>query len=94
MEVTISIPDDLAKEFGNDLEELRQRLHLELAVQSYRDGLASFGRAAELAGLPQRDFEQVLAERKVDRNYNADDLRADLEFARTGIPGKSAQTST
>lgn len=55
---------------------------VEYAVDRYRDGEVSLGRAAELADLSSWRFLDVLAERGVEVNYAEADLAADLAAVR------------
>ncbi len=51
-----------------------------LAVELYREGKFSLGKARELAGLATKwEMIQLLNERGIDLNYSADDSRSDLE---------------
>ena len=89
MRVELSVPNELAEVLTAEGRPLDRQIALDLAVAYYERGLISVGKAAELAGLSRMELERVLGERRVVRNYNEHDLRADLEFARTGIPGGS-----
>jgi predicted HTH domain antitoxin len=82
--VTISIPDDLGAVLAGTAEQLEARVQADLAVQYYQQGLVSMGRAAEMSGLPRGEFERVLAERQVPRNYSVEDLRDDLAAVSLG----------
>lgn len=55
---------------------------LEAAVDRYRDGTISLGRAAELAGVSVWRLLDVLDERGVEANYTEADLAADLAAVR------------
>jgi predicted HTH domain antitoxin len=78
VDVTISIPDDLGAVLADSSERLEARVQIDLAVQYYREGLVSMGRAAEMSGLRRGEFERVVAERQVSRNYSDEDLLRDL----------------
>jgi len=55
---------------------------IETAVQRYRDGTISIGRAAELADVSVWRFLDVLDERGVEMNYDETDLEADIAAVR------------
>ena len=78
VDVTISIPDDLGAALADTSKQLEARVQLDLAVQYYQQGLVSMGRGAEMSGLRRGEFEGVVAERGVPRNYSEKDLLADL----------------
>ena len=49
-----------------------------LAVDRYREGTVSLGRAAELAGLPVGEMMDLLAKQGVPSNLDVEDYRAGL----------------
>ena len=51
-----------------------------LALELYREGSVSLGRAAELCGVSQAEFMQFAAEREVALHYTLADLEQDREF--------------
>jgi predicted HTH domain antitoxin len=56
--------------------EVAKRLALEL----FREGDVSLGRAAELCGVSQAEFMQFAAEREVPMHYTLDDFEEDRRF--------------
>jgi predicted HTH domain antitoxin len=52
-----------------------------LAVALYAEGLLSFGKARELAGLGSREFGKLLGERHIPRHYGRGELSDDLTYA-------------
>jgi predicted HTH domain antitoxin len=61
----IEIPDELVQEFKPYQDKLRelillglQQLKIQEALMLYGQGLVSFGRAAELAGLPRQELSR------------------------------------
>jgi predicted HTH domain antitoxin len=56
-----------------------------LALELYREGSVSLGRAAELCGVSQAEFMQYDAEREVALRYTLDDLEQDRKFIE-GLP--------
>jgi predicted HTH domain antitoxin len=48
-----------------------------LALELYREGSVSLGRAAELCDVSQAEFIQFAAEREVSLHYTLDDLEQD-----------------
>jgi predicted HTH domain antitoxin len=51
-----------------------------LALELYREGSVTFGRAAELCGVSQAEFMQFAAEREVALHYTLDDLEQDRKI--------------
>nr|WP_232820618.1 UPF0175 family protein [Halorussus litoreus] len=56
----------------------------ETAVERYREGTASLGRAAKLADVSIWRFLDVLSECGVEVNYDESDLEADIRASGTG----------
>ena len=95
--ITARVPEDLFEELERVQEEERtdrstavKRLlerglrdwRTETAVERYRDGELSLGRAAEFAGVSLWRFLDLLDERGVEANYTESDLASDLATAR------------
>jgi predicted HTH domain antitoxin len=54
------------------------------AVESYREGLATLPRAAEIAGVTVWEMIDVLSQRNVQQQYTAEDLEEDLKALQRG----------
>lgn len=54
--VTIQLPDELPSSLHRSPNELEKDIKLAAAIDWYRQGLISQGRAAELAGIPRAAF--------------------------------------
>jgi predicted HTH domain antitoxin len=79
--VTLEIPEEYARSFGETVEEVRQNAKLELAIEMYREGKWSTRRAAEFAGLNRWQFMDILVVRKVEFPYTRKMLEQDLAYA-------------
>lgn len=77
VEVTIKLPEALARAFGATPEARSQRLTEDVAIEEYRAGRLSQRQVGELLGLDYWQTERFLTERKVALNYSLDDLQAD-----------------
>lgn len=62
----------------------REPTPVEIALQRYREGSVSLGRAAKLAGVSVWRFLDVLDERDIEVNYDESDLEADLRAVQSG----------
>ena len=82
MKLILEIPDDITSELGASEQAVCARVQAALAVHYYEARLVSLGRAAEMSGLRRGEFEALLAQRRTVRDYEADDLAADLAWAR------------
>jgi len=77
VEITIKLPDMLARAFGATPEARSQRLKEDAAIEEYRAGRLSQRQVGEMLGLDYWQTEHFLAERKVALNYSLVDLQAD-----------------
>ncbi len=64
--VTILVPDEILAGPRRSQDELTSDVRLAVAIDWYRRGLLSQGRAAEMAGIARADFIDALAERGID----------------------------
>ena len=82
MDLQLHIPDSVAQALRLPEERMTQELAKELAIALYADGLLSFGKARELAGMGKYEFGKLLGERGVPRHYGQEELEDDLAYAR------------
>lgn len=76
--VTIDLPDSVLAEVG-DLDHVTRDARLALAIEWFRRGSISQGRAAELAGLSRADFIDELAARKIPlSSIDLEELKAEI----------------
>lgn len=57
-------------------------LRRELSVTCYEQEILSFGKARELADLSTREFQELLAERGIERHDTEEELDGDVAYAR------------
>ena len=80
--VTIEIPESFARSFGATDEEAARNAKIELAIEMYREGKWSTGRAGEFAGMNRWEFMEVLRTRKVEMPYTKEMIEEDLAHDR------------
>jgi predicted HTH domain antitoxin len=78
--VTVEIPEDVFVLAGLPDGSAPGRVTMLLALELFREGRASLGRAAELAGVSIEEFMEFSAHRQVSIHYNY--TEADLEADR------------
>ena len=83
--VTIEIPEGFTRSFGQTDEEVRRNAKLELAIEMYREGRWSTGKAARFVGIPRLDFMDLLRDRKVPMPYTQEMLEQDFAYARRRV---------
>jgi predicted HTH domain antitoxin len=83
--VTIEIPEGFTRSFGETDEEVRRNAKLELAIEMYREGKWSTGKAAEFAGMYIGKFMDLLRDRDIGLPYTEEMLEQDLRHARGSV---------
>ena len=74
--VSVRIPADVARLLGaRDLSRAVREL---VALELYREGVISLGKAAEIAGLSLWEMMELLARKGVPIRYGPEDLDEDL----------------
>lgn len=81
MNITLHIPDSVARSLRIPEGEAELRLRQELAVALYAQGLLSLGKAAELARSGRFTFSDLLAQRHISMHYGQEELTEDLAYA-------------
>lgn len=66
MTLNIDLPDEVLSELHQSPDEAERDARIAVAIEWYRRGALSQGRAAEIAGLARADFIDELAARKID----------------------------
>ena len=80
VEIKLEVPEFLVGTADIDKNELGEYIRQTLAVELYREGKLSLGKAKELAGLSNKwEMIQLLSSRGVPLDYSAKDAEADLE---------------
>jgi predicted HTH domain antitoxin len=69
--MALKVPD---KDMANVLRQ-------ELAIQLYAQNLLSFGKSRQLAQLSKCEFAELLGRRGIERHYDQQSLKEDMEFA-------------
>jgi predicted HTH domain antitoxin len=82
MSIQLEIPDSIAHAMRLPSADQQRQLLVELALALYAQGILSFGKARELAGLSKYEFGLLLGARQIPRHYSAEDLHDDATYAR------------
>src|SRR5947209_10742349 len=73
MSFHFEIPDDVVESLHLPREEAERELRTDLALVLYARGALSSGKAAEMAGVSRWAFEDLLAQRKIERPFTEAD---------------------
>lgn len=84
--ITVELPEGICAAAGLRERELPGYVAEIVAIDLYRQGRVSFGKAAEIAGLSRRDMMQRFASHGVVLSYDAADAEDDLARLRTLVP--------
>jgi predicted HTH domain antitoxin len=77
VEVTIKLPEHVARSLGDTPEDVARRVLENAAIEEYRTGRLSHGHVGEMLGLDYWQTESFFKERQVPLNYSLADLEVD-----------------
>ena len=75
---TVEIPKDLTRLLRIREKDLPKKVREIIAVELYRDGIVSIGKAAEIAGITKWEMLEILAMKKIPLQYYPEDLEEDI----------------
>mgnify|MGYP000704592643 CR=1 FL=1 len=78
-EISVKVPRDLVRILKVRDEEVPKLVRLYLAIELYREGKVSLGKAAEIAGVSKWEMMEILASKNVPIQYDVEDLKKDIE---------------
>jgi predicted HTH domain antitoxin len=73
--MSITLPDELVQAAQMNESELM----LEIIIMLFQQERITLGKAAQLAGMHQIEFQKLLASRKICIHYDVEDLEQDIE---------------
>jgi len=79
---SVEIPESTVGRIRLPVSKIAPRLRTELAVALYAQGMLSFGKASELAGISRYAFAEFIGQRNIPRHFDDDDLALDFIYAR------------
>ena len=72
-------PGDLVRILKVKDEEVPKLVRLYLAIELYREGKVSLGKAAEIAGVSKWEMMEILASKNIPIQYDVKDLERDIK---------------
>jgi predicted HTH domain antitoxin len=79
--LTIELPEGILAALRRSPREAEKDVRLAAAIDWYRRGVVSQGKAAEIAGIPRADFIDELAARKIDVfEVDIEELKREIEL--------------
>ena len=83
MEVTVTIPEDIAAQLHTKWQDLPRAALESLALEAYRSGTLTTAQLRRLLGFESRyELDGFLKEAGIYLDYDLDDLKQDLETIR------------
>lgn len=77
--VKVPIPKELKDIFNVGEDEIGKEALKSIAIELYREGKISMGKAAEIAGVSKIEMMGILREKEVPLQYSEEDLEEDLK---------------
>jgi predicted HTH domain antitoxin len=77
MQVTVEMPDQVARQWGETPDTIGRHVMEDAAVEGYRAGRLTQRQVGAMLGLDYWQTEAFLSERSVPLNYSDTDLAAD-----------------
>lgn len=76
--LVIEIPQSIMRSVKIPPGEINERVKQELAIRLYEQGILTFGKARELAGMLKWDFHNLLGKKGIIRSYDLEELERDM----------------
>ena len=86
MDVVVSMPDPVARQWGDTPQAIGRHVVEDAVIERYRAGRLSHRQVGEALGLNYWEAETFLKERGVPLNYSAADLDADAATLEKILP--------
>lgn len=77
MQVTVELPDHVARQWGDTPDAVGRHVLEDAAIERYREGRLSHRQVGDLLGFDYWQTESFLKQRGVPLNYSPADLDAD-----------------
>lgn len=79
LDVKLSFPREVVNILKTREEYLEPLLKQTVALELFREGVVSVGKASEIAGLTRNEMLDLLASKRIPLHYAPPDLREDME---------------
>ena len=73
--ISVEVPRDLVRILKVRDKEVPKVVRLYLAIELYREGKVSLGKAAEIAGVSKWEMMEILASRNIPIQYDVEEFR-------------------
>ncbi len=79
LKTQLSLPKEIIKICRVREAELPKFLVRIIAVELFREGIISIGKAAEISGVSIREMMNILTSKKISLHYSTEDLDKDIQ---------------
>ncbi len=83
--LSVNLPRELVHVLRVRERDFQKAVRESLAVELYREGAVSFGKAAELAMASKWEMFEILAAKKVPLKYYSEDLKQDIDSLKKAL---------
>ncbi len=83
--ILVKIPEEFSLLCKIEDEELSDYIRKLVALELFREGEVSLGKASEIASISVREMMVLLRERKISLHYSEKDLEKDITFVEEAI---------
>ncbi len=77
--VSVNLPRELIRIFKIREKDFSRVVRESIAVELYREGVISIGKAAEIAKVSKWEMFEILAAKKIPLQYYPEDLKQDIK---------------
>ncbi|ODS40300.1 MAG: hypothetical protein A7315_08970 [Candidatus Altiarchaeales archaeon WOR_SM1_79] len=79
MQATLDLPSEIVTVCKVRQKGLGKFLKKLIAIELFREGVVSIGKASEIASVSRNEMMDMLGERKIPIHYTVEDLKEDLK---------------
>lgn len=83
--VSVDIPRELIYIFKIQEKDLSKAVRESLAIELYREGKISMGKAAEIAEVSRWEMFDLLGRKKIPMQYHPEDFKQDMETLKKAL---------
>ena len=83
--VSVDIPRELIYIFKIQEKDLSKAVRESLAIELYREGKISMGKAAEIAEVSRWEMFDLLGRKKIPMQYHPEDFKQDIETLKKAL---------
>ena len=79
LDIKLSLPREIVNILVKKKDEIEPLLRRTIALELFREGIISIGKASEIAGVSKGKMLDILGSMKIPIHYDYSDLKEDME---------------